>query len=71
MPHLNLDDHEATELLEKLLEHDQAIESLEGKIAAAKDELADLKTELADEQAKRAKLSFEIRHPQPLLSGKS
>jgi hypothetical protein len=62
------DPSEDTDLLRRLLDHDQQIETLDGEIrAAAAAELRDMRRRHRESVAARAKLSVEIRRPTPIL----
>jgi predicted nucleic acid-binding Zn-ribbon protein len=63
------DPAEKADLLRRILDHDQGIETLTAEIKAADAELRDMRRRLKDAVAARAKLSQEIRKPTPILGG--
>jgi chromosome segregation ATPase len=63
------DPAEQADLLRRILDHDQGIETLTAEIKAADAELRDMRRRLKDAVAARAKLSQEIRKPTPILGG--
>jgi chromosome segregation ATPase len=63
------DPAEQADLLRRILDHDQVIETLAAEIKAADAELRDMRRRLKDAVAARAKLSQEIRKPTPILGG--
>jgi predicted nucleic acid-binding Zn-ribbon protein len=58
---------EAADLLKRLLDHDQVIETLAAEIRAADAELQDMRRRLKDAVRARNELSAEIRRPRPIL----
>jgi ABC-type transporter Mla subunit MlaD len=63
------DPTEDADLLRRLLDHDQQIETLAAEIKAAAAELRDMRRRHREAVAARAKLSQDIRTPKPLLGG--
>jgi chromosome segregation ATPase len=63
------DPAEAADLLRRILDHDQGIETLTAEIKAADAELQDMRRRLKDAVRARDELSRDLREPKPLLSG--
>jgi hypothetical protein len=61
------DPAEQADLLRRLLDHDQGIETLAAEIKAAAAELRDMRRRHREAVAARARLSQEIRRPTPIL----
>jgi uncharacterized coiled-coil DUF342 family protein len=60
---------EQADLLHRLLDHDQQIETLAAEIRAAAAELRDMRRRLKEAVRARDELSRDLREPKPLLGG--